>query len=127
MAAVGRLQPLETVQFKCACHRTTACRATRRERRAPEAGRWAADQENYLDEWRCKMNEFGQTWHYGLVARHWAENNTTGPEIAFYLRMIERYGQPALDAGCGTGRLLIPFLRTGLDVDGCDVSEDMLA
>ena len=73
------------------------------------------------------MNEFGQTWHYGLVARHWAENNTTGPEIAFYLRMIERYGQPALDAGCGTGRLLIPFLRAGLDVDGCDVSEDMLA
>ena len=73
------------------------------------------------------MNEFGQTWHYGLVARHWAENNTTGPEIAFYLRMIEQYGQPALDAGCGTGRLLIPFLRAGVDVDGCDVSEDMLA
>ncbi len=73
------------------------------------------------------MNEAGQTWHYGLVARYWAENNTTGPEIAFYQRMIERYGQPALDAGCGTGRLLIPFLRAGLDVDGCDVSEDMLA
>jgi hypothetical protein len=28
-----------------------------------------------------KMNEVGQTWHYGLVARHWAENNTTGPEM----------------------------------------------
>jgi SAM-dependent methyltransferase len=73
------------------------------------------------------MNEASQTWHYGLVARHWAENNASGPEIAFYLRMIERYGQPALDAGCGTGRLLIPFLRAGLDVDGCDVSQDMLA
>jgi SAM-dependent methyltransferase len=73
------------------------------------------------------MNDSSQTWHYGLVARHWAENNITGPEIAFYLRMIDRYGQPALDAGCGTGRLLIPFLRAGLDVDGCDVSEDMLA
>lgn len=32
-----------------------------------------------------------------------------------------------MDAGCGTGRLLIPFLRAGLDVDGCDVSADMLA
>jgi 2-polyprenyl-3-methyl-5-hydroxy-6-metoxy-1,4-benzoquinol methylase len=73
------------------------------------------------------MNEVGQTWHYCLVARHWAENNATGPEIAFYRRMIERYGQPVLDAGCGTGWLLIPFLRAGLDVDGCDVSEDMLA
>jgi hypothetical protein len=27
------------------------------------------------------MNAEVQTWHYGLVARHWAENNTTGPEL----------------------------------------------
>lgn len=40
---------------------------------------------------------------------------------------MELYGQPALDAGCGTGRLLIPFLRAGLDVDGSDISADMLA
>jgi SAM-dependent methyltransferase len=73
------------------------------------------------------MNDTVQTWHYGLVARHWAENNTTGPEISYFQRQIEMFGQPALDAGCGTGRLLIPFLRAGLDVDGCDVSEDMLA
>jgi SAM-dependent methyltransferase len=73
------------------------------------------------------MNNSSQTWHHGLVARHWAEHNTEGPEIAYYHRQIERYGQPALDAGCGTGRLLIPFLRAGLDVDGCDVSADMLS
>lgn len=73
------------------------------------------------------MSDEVQTWHYGLVARHWAEHNTTGPEIAYFQRQIEHYGQPALDAGCGTGRLLIPFLRAGLDVDGCDVSDGMLA
>jgi SAM-dependent methyltransferase len=73
------------------------------------------------------MNYESQTWHHGLMARHWAENNTTGPEIAYYQRKIEQYGQPALDAGCGTGRLLIPFLRAGLDVDGIDISADMLA
>jgi SAM-dependent methyltransferase len=73
------------------------------------------------------MNDNVQTWHYGLMARHWAENNTTGPEIAYFQRQIELFGQPALDAGCGTGRLLIPFLQAGLDVDGCDVSGDMLA
>jgi SAM-dependent methyltransferase len=72
------------------------------------------------------MSDTVQTWHYGLMARHWAENNTTGPEIAYFQQQIEKYGQPALDAGCGTGRLLIPFLRAGLDVDGCDVSSDML-
>jgi SAM-dependent methyltransferase len=73
------------------------------------------------------MDDNVQTWHYGLMARYWAEHNTAGPEIAYYQRQIEKYGQPALDAGCGTGRLLIPFLRAGLDVDGCDVSADMLA
>lgn len=73
------------------------------------------------------MHDGPQTWHYGLVARYWAEHNTSGPEIAYFQRHIERNGQPALDAGCGTGRLLIPYLRAGLDVDGCDVSADMLA
>lgn len=73
------------------------------------------------------MSDKVQTWHYGLNARHWAEENTAGPEIAYFQRQIETYGQPALDAGCGTGRLLIPYLRAGLDVDGCDVSGDMLA
>lgn len=68
-----------------------------------------------------------QVWHYGLVAQWWAEFNTTGPEIAYFQTCIERYGQPALDVACGTGRLLLPYLRAGLDVDGCDISPDMLA
>ncbi|HET7009231.1 MAG TPA: class I SAM-dependent methyltransferase, partial [Anaerolineales bacterium] len=67
-----------------------------------------------------------QTWHYGLVARWWAEFNTEGPEVEYFRTFIERSGTPALDAGCGTGRLLLPYLRAGLDVDGCDVSQDML-
>ena len=68
-----------------------------------------------------------QTWHYGLVAKWWAEFNEGGPEIDYFRRFIERDGQPALDVACGTGRLLLPYLRAGLDVDGCDVSEDMIA
>ena len=68
-----------------------------------------------------------QTWHYGLVARWWAEFNQDGAaDIAFFGGVIERCGQPVLDAGCGTGRLLLPFVRSGLDVDGSDVSQDML-
>lgn len=61
------------------------------------------------------------TWHYGLIAKWWSEFNEDGPEF------IERDGQPALDVACGTGRLLVPYLRAGLDVDGCDVSPDMIA
>jgi SAM-dependent methyltransferase len=67
-----------------------------------------------------------QTWHYGLIAEWWAEFATEGPEIEYFRTFVEQ-GQPALDAGCGTGRLLLPWLRDGLDVDGCDVSPDMVA
>ena len=66
------------------------------------------------------------TWHYGVTARWWAEFNTAGPEIEYFRRYVEA-GQPALDLACGTGRLLLPYLRDGLDVDGADVSSDMLA
>jgi SAM-dependent methyltransferase len=69
-----------------------------------------------------------QTWHYGLVARWWAEFNEPDPaELAFYRAFVAGDGQPALDLACGTGRLLLPLLRAGLDVDGCDLSPDMLA
>jgi SAM-dependent methyltransferase len=74
-------------------------------------------------------DENPQTWHYGLIARYWAEfNDDFRPhEIPYFQRFIEDGGQPALDVACGTGRLLIPYLRAGLDVDGCDVSADMIA
>jgi SAM-dependent methyltransferase len=69
-----------------------------------------------------------QIWHYGLVAREWAEFQTAGgPEAAYYQKLIETSGQPALDLGCGSGRLLLLYLHAGLDVDGCDYSQDMLA
>src|SRR6266542_3518573 len=72
------------------------------------------------------MPDAPETWHYGLVARWWAEFNDDGPEIAYFQEYVE-HGQPSLDVACGTGRLLIPYVRAGLDVDGCDVSADMIA
>ena len=71
------------------------------------------------------MAETPRTWQYGLVARWWAEFSEDGPKIAYLQKYVEQ-GQPALDVACGTGRLLIPYLRAGLDVDGCDVSADMI-
>jgi SAM-dependent methyltransferase len=67
-----------------------------------------------------------RTWHHGLVAEWWAEFGVDGPEIEYFRRFVAD-GQPALDAGCGSGRLLIPWIRSGLDVDGCDASTDMVA
>lgn len=66
-----------------------------------------------------------ETWHYGLVSRWWSEFNVDGPEIGWFRPFVEA-GQPTLDAACGTGRLLIPYLAAGLDVDGSDISPDML-
>ncbi len=68
----------------------------------------------------------GSTWHYGLVARWWANKTATDEELAAYGSAIRRFGEPALDLGCGTGRLLVPLIRGGFDVAGVDVSEDML-
>ena len=69
-----------------------------------------------------------QIWHHGLVARAWAEFQTAGgAEAAYFQAVIESAGQPALDLGCGTGRLLLRYLQAGFDVDGCDYSADMLA
>ena len=72
------------------------------------------------------MSERTRTWHRGLVARWWAEFNRGGEDVDFFQREIEASGEPVLDAGCGTGRLLLPFLRAGLDADGSDASPDML-
>lgn len=66
------------------------------------------------------------TWHYGLVAEWWAEATARPEELAYYERALRRYGEPALDLACGTGRILVPMLERGFDVDGIDVSEDML-
>ena len=65
-------------------------------------------------------------WHYGLMAERWAEFITAAREIPFFLQEIARHGQPVLDVACGTGRVLLPLLRAGIDIDGNDISKDML-
>jgi ubiquinone/menaquinone biosynthesis C-methylase UbiE len=46
---------------------------------------------------------------------------------AFFYDRIRRNGGGALEIACGTGRLLVPFLRDGLAVHGMDASGEMLA
>ena len=63
------------------------------------------------------------TWHHGLVADYWATVNLDAPELDLYRPHLR---SPALDAGCGAGRLLVPLREEGFDVDGCDASADMI-
>jgi len=67
-----------------------------------------------------------RSWHHGIVARWWSLFRTSGPEIDYFRQFVEA-GQPALDVACGAGRLLVPYVEAGLDVDGCDASADMVA
>lgn len=43
-----------------------------------------------------------------------------------YLSYAMRSGGPALELGCGTGRLMLPLLAAGYHVTGVDASPDML-
>src|SRR5436190_605795 len=66
----------------------------------------------------------------GLVARTWdllRGDTSAWEDRPFFRRLIESSGQPALDVGCGTGRLLLDYLRGGIDIDGVDISGEMLA
>jgi SAM-dependent methyltransferase len=79
-------------------------------------------------EYRAAMVVESGTWHHGLMARWWAEFVPPEPaELDYFRAQVRKFGQPALDLGCGAGRILIPMLADGLDVDGSDVSADMIA
>jgi SAM-dependent methyltransferase len=72
------------------------------------------------------MSKDTQTWHHGLVARWWAEFTEGGDDVDYFHSAAARCGEPVLDLGCGTGRVLLPLLRAGIDIDGTDASADML-
>lgn len=48
-------------------------------------------------------------------------------DVAFLVEMGQATGGPVLEVGCGTGRVLIPTARTGLEIVGLDLSPHMLA
>jgi SAM-dependent methyltransferase len=72
------------------------------------------------------MTDEPLVWHYGLMAERWAQFITDAREIPFFIERIARYGQPVLDVACGAGRVILPLLRAGIDIDGNDISKDML-
>jgi ubiquinone/menaquinone biosynthesis C-methylase UbiE len=82
---------------------------------APELRVWLDAQNDY--EYR------------GLIAKSWdllRGNTSQWSDRYFFWGVIVESGTPALDVGCGTGRLLLDYLSDGLDVEGVDVSPEML-
>src|SRR6266568_1699004 len=65
----------------------------------------------------------------GLIASAWdllRGDTSDWEDRPFYREMIRASGEPALDVGCGTGRLLLDYLADGIDIDGVDSSPEML-
>ncbi len=47
-------------------------------------------------------------------------------DIEFYVELARKSGGPVLELGCGTGRVLLPMARAGIDIVGLDLSPYML-
>jgi SAM-dependent methyltransferase len=48
-------------------------------------------------------------------------------DVAFWTAAALESGGPVLELGCGTGRVLIPTARSGIEITGLDQSRSMLA
>lgn len=48
-------------------------------------------------------------------------------DVGFFVEAATAAGSPVLEVGCGTGRVLIPTARAGVEIVGLDLSAHMLA
>ncbi len=67
--------------------------------------------------------------YVGLMALAWDPlrgDTSDWEDRRWFLGLIQERGAPVLDIGCGTGRLLLDFLARGIDIDGLEISDDML-
>jgi len=65
------------------------------------------------------------------LARHYDQDyeilRRDAGDVRFYRELARACGSPVLEVGCGTGRVLLPIARDGLQVTGVDPSTPMLA
>jgi SAM-dependent methyltransferase len=64
---------------------------------------------------------------YNTIARYYdAENENVTDDLTLYSALAEETGDPILDIGCGTGRVMLHLAMDGYQVDGSDTSSVML-
>src|SRR6266496_376387 len=50
----------------------------------------------------------------------------TRPDVRVYVEAAGESGGPVLELGCGTGRILIPTARSGIEIVGLDLSAGII-
>jgi 2-polyprenyl-3-methyl-5-hydroxy-6-metoxy-1,4-benzoquinol methylase len=64
-----------------------------------------------------------------LNGRHYdrkIESKIRTNDLPFYLNKANKYGDPILELGCGTGRITIPLAKEGFSITGLDLLINML-
>ena len=75
------------------------------------------------------MDSSGGYTEYSFVAEFYDEvaPYRNRPDVAFFVEMAQGSEGPVLELGCGTGRVLIPTAKAGVEIVGLNASPSMLA
>lgn len=81
----------------------------------------------FMDEWH--ETDYGARFaaDYDLRAFGAPPESETEDAVSFLSTMLEGTGGRLLELGSGTGRLLVPLAERGLDVQGIELSPEMVA
>jgi len=76
------------------------------------------------------MTSYDQEYEYrGMLAETWdllRGDTSQWQDRFFYRNFINQQGGRVLDVGCGKGRLLLDYMKDGIDIEGVDNSPEML-
>jgi SAM-dependent methyltransferase len=66
---------------------------------------------------------------YEILASHYDTGYCSKQDLVdvpFYVDVARKSGGPVLEIACGTGRVVLPIAREGIEIEGVDNSESML-
>jgi SAM-dependent methyltransferase len=71
------------------------------------------------------LTRFEDQWT-AEIYDYWAAVRSADRDLDFYIGLAKESKGPVLELGCGTGRVLFPLAREGVEVAGLDISTHML-
>jgi SAM-dependent methyltransferase len=72
------------------------------------------------------MDRAGGYQDSAFVAELYDQQYQMREDIGFWIEEAQASGGPVLEVACGTGRVLIPTARAGIEITGLDLAEPML-